>query len=228
MGPRRHENYSFESNVFGDEINRLNGARSVWQKGRRTVYSPALFEGGRNVFSVDAERTRLVEPGIHGHWAVGAVVMQPDRRIVEQFAGMIDPSGLAVNDFVRDQIIPNVSLPEYHSSEELLNAFWDFWMDHGGSARVIAVSDFGLPVEGTLFSAAQALDLDNREFAGPYPLHELGTRLRDAGIDPDIDRIEFADQGTGFTKHDPVDDAIVSAYGWLKAGEILYNARYLR
>ena len=179
----------------------------------------------RNIFSVDAERTRLVEPSLYGHWAVGAVVMRPDRTIVEEFTGMIDPSSLRVSDFVKREIVPYVHLPEYKSSKDMLNAFWDFWMDHGGNNRAMAVADFGAPVEAPLFAAAQALDLDRREFAGPYPLHELGTRLLDAGTDPDIDRIAFANQGTDFTKHDPRDDAVVAAHCWLNAGDILYDRR---
>lgn len=175
----------------------------------------------RNIFSFDAERTRLVEPHLLGHWAIGAVVMQPDRTIVDRFTGMIDPSELQVSKFVRDEIVPYVHLPEYKSSKDMLNAFWDFWMDHGGNQRSTAVADFGAPVEAPLFASAQALDLDKREFAGPYPLHELGTRLLDAGIDPDIDRIAFANQGSNFTKHDPADDSIVAAHCWVNAGDIL-------
>lgn len=182
----------------------------------------------RNIFSFDAERTRLVEPTLHGHWAIGAVVMRPDRTVVEEFVGMIDPTGLEMNDFVKREIVPFVHLPEYGSREDMLNAFWDFWMDHGGNNRATAVADFGAPVEGTLFAAAQALDLDRREYDGPYPLHELGTRLLDADIDPDIDRIAFAGQGTDFTKHDPRDDAIVAAHCWLNAGDILHDLRQNR
>lgn len=179
----------------------------------------------RNIFSFDAERTRLVEPNLLGHWAIGAVVMRPDRTIVEEFKGMIDPSELQTSTFVRNEIVPYVHLPEYTSHADMLNAFWDFWMDHGGNLRTTAIADFGAPVEAPLFAAAQALDLDEREFAGPYPLHELGTRLLDAGIDPDIDRIAFADQGAGFTKHDPLDDSIVAAHCWINAGNILKSIR---
>lgn len=182
----------------------------------------------QNVFSFDAERTRLVEPNLLGHWAIGAVVMQPDRTVVDEFKGMIDPSGLQTSAFVRDQIVPYVHLPEYTSHQAMLNAFWEFWMDHGGNRRVMAVADFGAPVEAPLFAAAQALDLDKREFAGPYPLHELGTRLLDAGIDPDVDRIAFADQGNGFTKHDPLDDSIVAAHCWFNAGDILQALQHNR
>lgn len=179
----------------------------------------------QNIFSFDAERTRLVEPNLLGHWAVGAVIMRPDHTVVEEFTGMIDPSGLRVSDFVRNEVVPYVHLPEYKSSKDMLNAFWDFWMDYGGANGALAVADFGAPVEGTLFAAAQALDLDSREFAGPYPLHELGTRLLDAGIDPDIDRIAFAGQDVQFTKHNPRDDAVVAAHCWFKAGDILHELR---
>ncbi|HEX6461817.1 MAG TPA: hypothetical protein VFZ58_00900 [Candidatus Saccharimonadales bacterium] len=182
------------------------------------------IEANPNIFSFDAERTRLVEPTLLGHWAVGAVVMRPDRVVVEEFAGMVDPAALKVNKFVEEQVVPYVHLPEYVSREDMLNAFWDFWMDHGGN-RAIAVADFGAPVEGTLFAAAQALDLDRREYAGPYPLHELGTRLLDAGIDPDVNRIAFAGQGNNFTKHDPRDDAIVAAHCWFNAGDRLRDLR---
>jgi hypothetical protein len=139
---------------------------------------------------------------------------------------MIDPSSLRVSDFVQREIVPYVHLPEYKSSKDMLNAFWNFWMEHGGGDnRATTVADFGAALEGTFFASAQALDLDKREYAGPYPLHELGTRLLDAGIDPDIDRIVFAGQGTDFTKHNPRDDALVAAHCWLNAGDILYDRR---
>ena len=138
---KNHDNFSFERNVFGDEINALN-ARSIWRRGTKVVKSPALFEGDKSVLSFDAERTRLVEPDASGHWAIGSVVMRPNRQIVDEFSGMIDPTGLRVSKFVREKVIPHVDLPMYESSTGLLNAFWDFLTKHGGTDRVQIVADF--------------------------------------------------------------------------------------
>jgi hypothetical protein len=160
-----------------------------------------------STFSFDAETD-----GLYGDaWAIGAVAKDGD--IEKVFAGQVDSSDLQ-NEWVRQNVAPFVSLPRYESARALRDAFWAFWLEHREGA--VCIADFGSPVESGLFRACVADDLDTRQWLGPYPLHEVGTALLCAGIDPDIDRIEFSGL-TGLVKHNPVDDARASLACWLKA-----------
>jgi hypothetical protein len=59
-------------------------------------------------------------------------------------------------------------------------------------------------------------DHEARMWLGPYPMHELGTALLLAGVDPDVNRRELAGR-PDLVQHDPVDDAIAAALCWRKA-----------
>lgn len=59
------------------------------------------------------------------------------------------------------------------------------------------------------------MDLENRMWNGPYPMHELGTALLVTGHDPDINGRELAGRDD-LVQHDPVDDAIAAALCWHK------------
>lgn len=88
-------------------------------------------------------------------------------------------------------------------------AFWDAWKRHRESATLIA--DCAWPVEARFF--AQCIDDDpkEREANGPYPIHELGTLLLCAGLDP-IGRFPRIDNELPI--HHPLCDARQSARVW--------------
>lgn len=160
------------------------------------------------IFCVDAETN-----GLYGDvWAIGAVVADDAGKIVATFAGQIEYTGQ--NEWVRENVAPFVSLPRYESARALRDAFWAFWLAHREGA--VCIADFGSPVESGLFRACVQDDPDARQWLGPYPLHEVGTALLCAGIDPDIDRVELSGL-TGLVKHNPVDDARASLACWEKA-----------
>jgi len=181
-----------------------------------------------NVFSVDAETD-----GLYGHvWAIGAVVLDGADEVA-RFAGQLDPDDTRFPPFrrgvtdpwVREHIVPVVDLPRFASHRLLIEAFWGFWMEHRESS--IAVADFGAPVEAGLFRVCVAQDEQARMFQGPYPLHELGTALLLAGLDPDCDRRGMSGR-LDLVPHDPVDDALASGLCWqmIAAGGAAYRPRY--
>lgn len=157
------------------------------------------------IFSFDAETD-----GLYGEpWAIGAVVLEGE-KLVDRFAGQIDPC--AVTDpWVRENIVPVVNLPRYDSQEGLLNAFWEFWLPYRDQA--LCVADFGAAVEAYLFRRCVAWAPAVRTWLGPYPMHELGTALHLAGIDPDVNRREMCGH-PDLTQHDPVDDALAAGICW--------------
>lgn len=166
-----------------------------------------------NVFSVDAETD-----GLYGAvWAVGATLYDEEGREIDRFGGMVDPSKLVLRDeWVKENVLPHVNLETYDSHRSLRDAFWAFWVKNRDGATAIA--DVGSPVESGLFRACVEDDPSERIWSGPYPLHEVATALLCAGVDPDIDRIEYSGvDPSAVRKHNPVDDAIVSAQCWFRA-----------
>lgn len=163
------------------------------------------------IFSVDAE-----SDGLYGDiWAIGACVIQPGTITANPpvFRGQLDPQVVS-DTWVQENIVPVVNLPRYESSEDLLNAFWEFWLQHRSDS--VCLGDFGAPVEAWLFRSAIELDRSARMWQGPYPMHELGTALLLAGVNPDVNRREYAEQ-RHLIQHNPVDDAYAAAMCWLRA-----------
>jgi hypothetical protein len=172
--------------------------------------TPTLEERVTMIFSFDAETDGLYGPV----WAIGAVIIRPGGVIETVFSGQLDPTPDVVTDpWVREHIVPVVKLPLYQSRSHLLDAFWAVWTQY--REQVIAVADFGTPVEAGLFRACIDLDREARQWQGPYPLHELGTALLLNGVDVDVDRREFAGRGY-LVQHDPVDDAKAAGLCWQK------------
>lgn len=166
----------------------------------------------RNLFSFDAETDGLYGPV----WAIGAVVLDEHVKEIARFGGMIDPEVHVTDGWVKENVCQHVHLERFETPLDLRNAFWAFWMTWRENS--ICVSDFGTPVESGLFRACVEDDLENRQWNGPYPLHEVATALLCAGIDPDIDRIAFSEVDPGTVrKHNPVDDALVSVLSWRRA-----------
>ena len=161
------------------------------------------------IFSVDAETDGLYGPV----WAIGAAVLDTEPGLVQVWGSQIDPD-VVTDPWVREHVVPAVNLARVSSREQLLDEFWAFWMEHREGS--VCVADFGAPVEAGLFRACVERDLPGRMWNGPYPLHEVGTALLMAGIDPDVDRREFADR-LGLDQHNPVHDALASALCWQKA-----------
>jgi hypothetical protein len=177
------------------------------------------------IFSFDAETDGLYGPV----WAIGAVVTEIQHGGefpgVAVFRGMVEPTEDVVTDpWVRDHIVPVVNLPKYDTREDLLNAFWEFWIAHKDGA--VAIADCGVPVEAGLLRACIELDVENRLWKGPAPLHELATAFLLNGYDPwETDRRKFAGRDD-LVQHDPVDDAIAAALCWdkLTAGNPMATA----
>jgi hypothetical protein len=165
------------------------------------------------IFTVDAETDGLYGPV----WAIGAHILGVSGISHKVFKGQLN-SDVVTDPWVRSNIVPVVDLPRYDSRADLLNAFWVFWDDEYPWRE--AVADVGAPVEAGLFRAAVELDRERREWSGPYPLHEVATRLADAGVDPKVDRREFSGR-LDLTPHDPADDALASGLCWFKAGQML-------
>lgn len=159
------------------------------------------------VFSFDAETD-----GLYGAvWAIGAVVLDPGGVIVDSFVGQLNPD-VVTDPWVCEHVVPVVDLPRLSSG--LLREFWGFWLRH--RETTLCVADFGAPVEAGLFRTMVEENPAERQWLGPYPMHELGTAFLVAGLDPDAtNRREFAGR-PDLVQHDPYDDALAAGLCWQK------------
>lgn len=137
----------------------------------------------------------------------------------EYILELIDDYSCNANLYEREQCefsTQDEGLTPFESRREMRDAFWDFYMKYKDNALIIA--DFETPAESHFLHQCIEDDLENRQWEGPYPLHEVGTMLLAKGLDPDLNRIEFS--GYNGVQHNPVEDAIASALTWIKASRI--------
>lgn len=159
----------------------------VLKRGQRPLEHRAALEhgvGGRHweekmrIFSFDAEVDGLYGPA----FAIAAVIREDGREVV-RFVGRA-PDSLVKDEWVRKNVLPAlVGMAVTHiSSVELEESFWAFW--EAQKAGAVAIAHCGSPVESGLFRRCVERAPAERTFAGPFPLHEVGTILFALGEDP--------------------------------------------
>lgn len=165
------------------------------------------------LFSLDAEVDGLYGPS----FAIATTVRQ-DGVEVARFEGRI-PDAAISDPWVQENVLPALgNMPITHSSsEELEDAFWDFWRQQGQDAIVLA--HCGSPVESGLFRRCVERRLEERAFQGPYPcLHDVGTLLLALGEDPSS--VDGYNKKNGIAvpfdgvAHHPMYDAAAAAVAW--------------
>ena len=188
----------------------------------------------RRILCLDVESN-----GLHGEEiAIGAAILGGSGTVVqgfegeqhicveETFSGRVARLPKKMDSWVRENVFPQIQdLPEYKNPRALREAFWAWFKVQKRYCHLV-VTDCGYPVETGFLCRCQRDNLEERDMAGPYPLHELATLLLAAGVDPDISREEFAGevkfQGG---KHNPLWDAVVSGICALKAQEMCEDSR---
>lgn len=163
----------------------------------------------RYILSFDGETD-----GLYGDcWAIGGLVIdRVTNEVVDQIKLFLLDT-IVMDEWVNENIFPLVNndnsfkrvCTEGFSSDFLY--FISRWKNDA-----FCVVDFGCPVETTVMANVirQFIPKESWLSAGPYPMHELGSMLHMANIDPDINRIELC-RHIGFTEeltqHNPYDDA---------------------
>jgi hypothetical protein len=171
------------------------------------------------ILSVDVEKN-----GLHGvAFAVGAVLLDQDGKELSSFRGRAPIEGVP-RTFVQEKVLPALDrFPETHETAKAMRAdFWAWFHPLSKDAHVFA--DCGWPSEARFFIALAEDDLVSRYVEGPYPLHEVATLLLAVGVDPDIERQQYAKDRLGGrvgNRHDPWWDAFVSGQCAVKALEAL-------
>jgi hypothetical protein len=148
--------------------------------------------------------------GLHGEgFAVGWVVVnRAGERLGEgcMSCDQVQCRGTAKSlAWVRENVPAlEVTSPTWR---HLLNTFWHEWR-HWADRGAVMVDDCAWPVEANFLSACIRLNHDEREWQGPYPLHDLASVLLARGADPLAVTFRQPDE---LPAHHPLHDARQSA-----------------
>jgi hypothetical protein len=123
--------------------------------------------------------------GLHGEgFAVAWVVITRMGERLGEGCLSCDPGLADGTDESRGWVGENVP-PLYITSptiQHLRNTFWHEWRHWAGQGAVL-VADCAWPVEANFLSACVRLNHSEREWQGPYPLHDLASVLLALGAD---------------------------------------------
>lgn len=146
--------------------------------------------------------------GLHGEgFAFGYVVLEPDGTELEfGYAACppINASGTELDRrWVDENAVPFLPTPTHETPRGVRDYFWSTW-SRLRDGDVLLWADCAWPVEANFISACIRDDLEYRNWLGPYPLNEISTVLRLAGLDPIgiFDRLENEKPA-----HHPTNDA---------------------
>lgn len=148
--------------------------------------------------------------GLHGEgFAVGWVVVNLDGERLDECCMSCDPDQCAGTDEARLWVKENVPFLHVTSPtpQHLRNAFWHEWRQWADEGAVL-VADCAWPVEANFLSACVRLNHREREWQGPYPLHDLASVMLAAGKDPRAVTTRKRDE---VPAHHPLNDARQSA-----------------
>jgi hypothetical protein len=103
--------------------------------------------------------------------------------------------------------------PPSPSTMRVRSGFWRAWL-YWKERGAVLVADCAWPVEARFLAACVDDVPADREWQGPYPLHEVATARLLAGFDPlaTVDRLP-----SELPAHNPLADARQSARLWLEA-----------
>lgn len=170
------------------------------------------------VISVDVESLGLYGTG----FAVGVSVWDKvTRQEVDTFYGRVDhttcPDFAHVStdtmNWLNQHVFPVLDPVNYESLFLMREAFWSFIQSWKAQGSCEIIADCGSPVEAHFWADCVKQDINTRNYQGPYPLHELATRLLQVGLDPIG---TFPRTESELPLHHPVKDARQSARLWLE------------
>jgi hypothetical protein len=96
------------------------------------------------------------------------------------FDGFYRHPELKTNEWLRENVEPNLTGTEYPTLQAFCASFADVWREQKEKA---CVCHMGAPVEANFFQQLFKAGLID-EFMGPYPMHDTAPLLQKAGFDP--------------------------------------------
>jgi hypothetical protein len=180
--------------------------------------------GKKYLFSLDVETDSL-----YGDiFAIGVTVWDLNNPlyILDKFSAQSGANRVR-DSWVFNNIVPVIPIDaeDFKTRKLMRDAFWEFYIQYKDNSIILA--DFAAPCEAYLFRKCLQDDKNRSPIWFPYPLHDLGTMLYMKDIDPDINRIEYANVfDPRLVKHNPVDDSITAAVIFFRlSGLLLLNSR---
>lgn len=158
--------------------------------------------------------------GLHGKgFAVGWVVVDSTGTLHADGYAACPPSpthGTAEGfTWINEHVVVRYNHVEPKGVRQEFWRVWRFWAERGA----VLVADCAWPVEARFLAACIDDDPSQREWVGPYPLHEVATARLLAGFDPLATVERFANE---LPQHHPLADARQSARLWLEAWHRLH------
>lgn len=151
--------------------------------------------------------------GLHGEgFSVGWVVVDATyKRIIASAQYACDPERAKGTDESREWLAKNVPVPRqgYNCSSPrgVRDEFWRVWQ-YAKLKGALLVADCCWPVEARFLAACVDDNPEEREWGGPYPLHDVASILLANGADPLAKHERQPDE---LPEHDPLSDAHQSA-----------------
>lgn len=148
--------------------------------------------------------------GLHGEgFAVAWVVVDRFGKRLDEGCIACDPADCAGTAESRLWVAENVPPLEVTSptKQHLLNTFWHEWRRWADQGAVL-VADCAWPVEANFLTECVKLNHAEREWQGPYPLHDLASVLLAREADPLAVTFRMPDE---LPEHHPLMDARQSA-----------------
>lgn len=148
--------------------------------------------------------------GLHGEgYAVAGVFVETDGSISKEFCLACPPDraeGFANSrKWVADNI-PPITVTAI-TPESLRQQFWMRW-DEAKKEGYLLAAECAWPVEARFLIDCIRDNLLIREWAGPYPLHDIASFMEAAGMDPMEKKDRLPDE---LPVHDPLADVKQSA-----------------
>lgn len=160
----------------------------------------------KNIFIFDIESNSLMGSAI----AYAAIVFDiKNNKILDSSVMFAQIEAQNAGEWVKNNVIPSLeALPKCNTGLELRTSFWNFYNKWKNDCEIWG--DCVFPVETNFLTAVANDDIQNREFAMPYPLKDLANFLP-----TEINRIEYSGL-KNLTPHNPYDDCLASINCLLK------------
>jgi len=156
--------------------------------------------------------------GLHGEaYAVAGVVIDGSGTEHLAFKMAVNPAKCEGEDGDRKWIAENVPFIEvtHQESVKMRDSFWSLWLRAKGDyPGIVMASECGWPVESRFLNSVIDDARHDRNWDGPYPLHDVASVMLAAGMDPmaTYDRLPNEEP-----KHCPLADSRQSARLLLEA-----------
>lgn len=124
--------------------------------------------------------------GLHGEgFAVAWIVVSRIGDVLDEGCLSCNPDDCSGTDESRLWVAENIpTLPRTNPTKfHLRNEFWHEWR-HWADQGAVLVADCAWPVEANFLTACIKVNHAEREWQGPYPLHDLASMLLALGRNP--------------------------------------------